>query len=356
MSTEKIITMAYAANTKDSPLSLYKIERRSPGDNDVLIDILYSGVCHSDIHASRGEWGSKNFPMVPGHEIIGKISQIGSKVTKFKIGESVGVGCFVDSCRTCEQCKIGDEQYCENGVSFTYDGFEQDKKTATYGGYSTKITVDENYVLKIPSKLALEKAAPLLCAGITVYSPMRYYGVKKGDKIAVLGLGGLGHMAVKIAVAMGAEVSVISRSESKRKDALDLGAKEFILSGENPKKYANHFNFIINLISAPNDYNQHLSMLKTNGTMILLGAPSEPSAIQCFSLILKRRKIGGSLIGGIKETQEMLDFCAKHNVLPEVETIKMEQINEAYERIVKGNVHYRFVIDIADFARKQQES
>jgi len=340
---------AYAAQDAVSPITPFSIHRRDVGPHDVQIEILYCGVCHSDLHQVRNEWGNSIFPMVPGHEIVGRVIKTGQHVKNFKNGDLAGVGCFVDSCRTCPSCLAGEEQYCENGMTGTYNAYERDGKTPTYGGYSTQIVVDENYVLHISDKLPLEGVAPLLCAGITTYSPLKHVGVKKGDKVAVLGLGGLGHMAVKFAVAFGAEVTMLSHSKSKEADAKKLGAHHFALTSdpETIKGLQNKFDFILNTVSAPHDYNIYLNLLNTNGTMIVVGAPPAPAEIPAFNLIMKRRSIIGSLIGGIKETQEMLDFCAEHNIVSDVEVIPVQQINEAYERLLKGDVRYRFVIDIA---------
>ena len=339
---------AYAAVTAKSPLAPHTIERREPRANDVVIDIAYCGVCHSDIHQARDEWGGGIFPMVPGHEIVGHVAAVGSGVTKFKVGDAVGVGCFVDSCRTCGQCHAGEEQYCDNGMLATYNARDKDG-VPTYGGYSTRVVVDENYVLRIPAGVPLDRAAPLLCAGITTYSPMRHYGVKAGDKVAVVGLGGLGHMAVKFGVALGANVTVLSTSESKREDALALGAHAFAATRDAAtfKNLAGHFDFIIDTVSAPHDYDAYLSLLKVDGCMILLGVPDQPSPVAAGALIMRRRKLVGSLIGGIAETQEMLDFCAEHGVASDIEVIRMDQINDAYERMLRADVRYRFVIDIA---------
>ncbi len=340
---------AYAAHQTNEPLKPYKFERREPGVNDVLIDIDYCGVCHSDLHQVRNEWGGSKFPMVPGHEIVGKVSQVGSGVKKFKVGDLVGVGCMVDSCRHCSSCKEDLEQYCENGFVGTYNGTEKDGKTITQGGYSTKITVSEDFVLKIPANLPLDKAAPLLCAGITTYSPLRHWNVKPGSKVAVMGLGGLGHMAVKLAAAMGAEVTVLSTSLKKKEDATRLGAAKYAVTKDEStfKEYRNYFDLIINTVSAEIDLGKHLGLLARDGSMVLLGIPDKPEAIHAFNLIGGRRSIAGSLIGGIKETQEMLDFCGKHNITSDIELIPMEKINEAYERMLKSDVRYRFVIDIA---------
>jgi alcohol dehydrogenase (NADP+) len=341
-------TPAYAAKSAKAPLAPWSIERRKPRAHDVLIDILYCGVCHSDIHQARDEWGGSIFPMVPGHEIVGKVVETGDHMSKWKKGDIVGVGCFVDSDRACEACRAGEEQYCESGMTLTYNGYERDGKTPTYGGYSTRITVDENYVLRIPSRIPLERAAPLLCAGITTYSPLRHFGVKPGDKVAVVGLGGLGHMAVKLAHAMGAHVTVLSHSPNKREDALRLGADDFLATRDEKifKENADRFNFILDTVSATHDYNLYLNLLHRDGIMVLLGVP-EPATISAPSLIMKRRSLAGSLIGGIRETHEMLDFCAEHGVAADVEVISIDKVNEAYERMLKGDVRYRFVIDIA---------
>lgn len=343
------LVKAYAAHKSDKPLEPYQLTRREPGADDVEIKILYSGVCHSDIHTARNEWGGTMYPVVPGHEIVGKVSRVGANVSKFKVGDTVGVGCFVDSCGHCNNCKDHQEQYCENGHSQTYNSFEQDKKTITYGGYSTHIVVTQGFVLSVSDKLPLEKVAPLLCAGITTYSPLRHWGVKKGHKLAVVGLGGLGHMAVKLAASMGAEVTMLSRSPEKAKDAEELGAHHFALTTEKEtmKGLANTFDFIIDTVSAEHDYNEYLALLRTNGVMILLGVPPTPSEVHAVQLIFGRRSLVGSLVGGIKETQEMLDYCAEHGITSDVEMIRMDQINEAYERTLKGDVRYRFVIDMA---------
>lgn len=342
-------TKAYAAQTAKAPLAPFQIERRTPGAHDILIDILYCGVCHSDIHQARGEWGDAIFPMVPGHEIVGRIVAVGDHVTKFKIGDLAGVGCFVDSCRTCPNCQEGLEQYCDEGMVGTYNDRERGTKAPTYGGYSTSIVVDEHYALHVSDKLPLEAVAPLLCAGITTYSPLRYTGVGKGHKVAVLGLGGLGHMAVKFAAAFGAEVTMLSTSPSKEADARRLGAHHFALISdpEVMKGLRNSFDFILNTVSAPHEYSTYLNLLRTNGTMIVVGIPESPAKVGAFDLIPRRRSIIGSMIGGIQETQEMLDFCAEHNIVSDVEVIAIGKINEAYERMLKADVRYRFVIDMA---------
>jgi alcohol dehydrogenase (NADP+) len=339
---------AYAAQNETSPLVPFNFERRAVGAHDVQIEILYCGVCHSDIHQVRNEWGGSIFPMVPGHEIVGRIMAVGDSVKSFKVGELAGVGCFVDSCRTCPSCLTHEEQYCDNGMVATYNG--RDKEGApTYGGYSTQIVVDQKYTLHIDDDLPIEGVAPLLCAGITTYSPLRHWNIGKGHKVAIVGLGGLGHMGVKFAASFGAEVTVLSTSKSKMNDALALGAHHFEVTTnpETMKKLQGKFDFILSTISARHDYNQYLGLLTLNGTMVVVGVPPEPSTVHAFSLIGKRRSIAGSLIGGIKETQEMLNYCAEHNIVSDVEVIKADYINEAYERILKSDVKYRFVIDIA---------
>lgn len=343
---------SYAALGADKPLEPYQLDRREPGAEDVEIKILYCGVCHSDIHTARNEWGGTMYPVVPGHEIVGKVTRVGDKVSRFKIGDTVGVGCFVDSCGHCNNCVEDNEQYCENGHSQTYNSLLQDKKTITYGGYSSHIVVTEKFVLSVSDKLPLEKVAPLLCAGITTYSPLKHWNVKKGDRLAVVGLGGLGHMAVKIASSMGVDVTVLSRSKSKEKDARKLGAHHFKITTdkENMESMASSFDFIIDTVSAEHDYNEYLALLRTNGVMILLGVPPKPADVQAFQLIGGRRSLVGSLVGGIKETQEMLDYCAEHNITSDVEMINIDQINEAYERTLAGDVHYRFVIDMASLS------
>ncbi len=339
---------AYAALNPRTPLEPYPICRRTPGAHDVVIEIQYCGVCHSDIHQARDEWGGALFPMVPGHEIVGIVSQVGNQVSLFRAGDRVGVGCFVDSCRNCASCRQGLEQYCEAGMTLTYNGVEKDGKTPTFGGYSSAIVVDENYLLRIPAHLTLEQAAPLLCAGITTYSPLRHWNAGPGKRVAIVGLGGLGHMAVKLAHAMGAEVTVLSHSLSKKTDGIRMGAKDFYATSEADtfSLLANSFDLILNTVSVELDWNQYLNLLKRDGTLVLLGVPPKAPAVQAFSLIGKRRNLAGSLIGGIAETQEMLDFCAEHTIAPEIELIPIQQINEAYERMIRGDVRYRFVIDL----------
>lgn len=342
-------TPAYAAPSATQPLAPLTIERREPGPQDVLIDILYCGVCHSDIHQARDEWGGSLFPMVPGHEIVGRVNQVGARVTKFKVGDMVGVGCLVDSCRDCAPCRDGLEQFCQKGAAVTYNGTEMDRKTPTFGGYSTQVVVTEGFVVKVPEGLDPAGAAPLLCAGITTYSPLRQWNCKKGDRVAVVGLGGLGHMAVKLAVSMGAEVTVLSTSRSKEADARRLGATGFEVTKEEGtfKKLAGRFDLIIDTISAPHDYNAYLGTLKPRGAMVIVGVPPEPTAVHAFSLIGGNKRLAGSMIGGIAETQEMLDYCARHNIVSDIEVIPIQKINEAYERMMKNDVRYRFVIDIA---------
>jgi uncharacterized zinc-type alcohol dehydrogenase-like protein len=342
-------TKAYAAQDAVTPLNPFSFERRDPGPHDVQIEILFCGVCHSDVHQVRNEWGGSIYPMVPGHEIVGRVTKTGDHVKNFKIGDLAGVGCFVDSCRVCSNCQSGLEQYCDEGMTGTYNGRERGTNAPTYGGYSTQIVVDEKYTLKISDKLSLAGVAPLLCAGITTYSPLRHVGVRKGHKVAVMGLGGLGHMAVKFAASFGAEVTMLSTSPSKEADATKLGAHHFALTTDKDtvKKLQNSFDFILNTVSAPHEYGPFLDMLRTDGTMIVVGVPRAPSQVPAFNLIMKRRSIIGSLIGGIKETQEMLDYCAEHNIVSDVEVIDIKDIDQSYERMLKGDVRYRFVIDIA---------
>ncbi|MEW6247139.1 MAG: NAD(P)-dependent alcohol dehydrogenase [Nitrospirota bacterium] len=341
-------TRGYAARGPTSLLEPFNFERREPGPRDVLIEILYCGICHSDIHQARDEWGGAIFPMVPGHEIVGRVTQVGPEVKRFKVGELAGVGCFVDSCRTCESCRAGLEQYCEGHVAWTYNGTEKDGRTPTYGGYSTQIVVDENYTLKISPNLPLANVAPLLCAGITTYSPLRHFNAGPGRRVGVVGLGGLGHMAVKLAASMGAEVTVFSTSKTKAQDARRLGAQDFVVSLEpkNLEACANRFDVILDAVSAPHDLNAYLNLLRRDGVLVLVGVPAKPLEVQAFSLILKRRRLAGSVIGGIRETQEMLDYCAQQNIASDVEVIPIQQVNEAYERTIKGDVRYRFVIDM----------
>lgn len=338
---------AYAAPAARAPLAPTTISRREVGPHDVLIEIAYAGICHSDIHQAREEWGAAIFPMVPGHEIAGVITEVGSAVTKFRVGDSAGIGCFVDSCRECENCLAGEEQYCSVQTIVTYNGKEKDGVTPTYGGYSTHIVCDENYVLRIPGNLPLDAAAPLLCAGITLYDPLVRLGVGAGTKVGVMGLGGLGHMGVKLAAAMGAEVTVLSHSPGKQEDAHRLGAHHFVLAGDRAamREVRSSLDVIANTVSADMDLNPYLGLLRVGGTMAVVGLPTEPTPIRIFALTGARRSIMGSQIGGIPRTQEMLDFCGRHEVVSDVETIAVQQVNEAWERVVASDVKYRFVID-----------
>ena len=340
---------AYAAYSPREPLRPLTVERRDPGPKDVAIDILYCGICHSDVHQARDEWGGSTFPMVPGHEIVGRVRAVGAAVTRFAAGDLVGVGCMVDSCRTCHSCRHDLEQFCQSGAAYTYNGTEMDRSTPTYGGYSTGVVVDEAFTLKVPESLDPAGAAPLLCAGITTFSPLRQWSCAAGHRVGVVGLGGLGHMAVKLAASMGAEVTMLSTSQAKQADAQRLGASDFALTSEQDtfKKLAGHFDLIVNTISAPHDYNDYLRLLRPPGTMVVLGAPPEPIPVSAFALIFGNKRLAGSLIGGIAETQEMLDYCGTHGIVSEIEVIPANRINEAYERMLKGDVRYRFVIDVA---------
>jgi uncharacterized zinc-type alcohol dehydrogenase-like protein len=343
---------AFGAPAPNAPLVPLTIERREPGATDIEIEILFCGVCHSDIHQVRDEWGKGTYPMVPGHEIVGRVARTGLGVTKFKAGDLAGVGCFVDSCLACDPCKRGLEQFCLEGAAFTYNGTEMDRKTQTYGGYSQGVVVKERFAVKVPAGLDLAAAAPLLCAGITTYSPLRQWNCKPGDRVGVVGLGGLGHMAVKIAAAMGAEVTMLSTSRSKEADARRLGAHAFELTSDKGtfKKLAGRFDLIIDTISVAHDLNAHLGMLRPTGALVIVGVPPEPSSVAAMSLIFGSKKLAGSMIGGIAETQEMLDFCAAKKVTADVEVIPAGKINEAYDRMLKSDVRYRFVIDAASLA------
>jgi len=342
-------TPAYAAASAKAPLAPFSVDRRPPGPRDVAIDVLFCGVCHSDIHQARDEWGGSIFPMVPGHEIVGRVRQVGAEVTRFKAGDLAGVGCMVDSCRACDPCRRDLEQFCEKGAAFTYNGTEMDRKTPTYGGYSAHVVVEERFTLRLPAGLDPAAAAPLLCAGITTYSPLRQWGCKQGDRVGVVGLGGLGHMAVKLAASMGAEVTMLSTSRAKEADARRLGAHEFAVTSDKAtfQRLAGRFDIIVDTISAPHDYNAHLGMLRLRGTMVVVGVPPEPAPVAAFSLISGNKRLAGSLIGGIAETQEMLDYCAAHRIASDVEVIPIQGINQAYERMLKGDVRYRFVVDAA---------
>lgn len=339
---------AYAAPSATEPLIKTTIERREVGESDVLIEIAYSGICHSDIHTVRGEWGPIAYPQVVGHEIVGTVTEVGSAVTKHAVGDRVGVGCMVNSCGECENCLAGEEQYCVPGNTGTYTSVDRDG-TITQGGYSTHIVVVEDFVLKVPESIPFEAAAPLLCAGITTYSPLSHWNAGPGKRVAVVGMGGLGHMAVKIAHAMGAEVTVLSQSLSKKDDGLRLGADHYFATSDAATftQLKNNFDLIINTVSAPIDINAYLTLLRLDGTLVNVGAPPEPLPIQVFTLFTNRRSFAGSGIGGIRETQEMLDFCAQHGIASEVEVISADDINEAYERVLSSDVRYRFVIDVA---------
>ncbi len=344
-----IPSKGYAAQNPTTPLAAYQFQRRDVKPDDVLIDIKYCGVCHSDLHQARDEWGGGIFPMVPGHEIVGVVQKIGPAVRGFKVGDTVGVGCLVDSCRTCPSCHDGLEQYCETGFVGTYNSYERDRKTPTYGGYSNNIVVDQKFVLKVDPNLDLKAVAPLLCAGITTFSPLKHWKVGPGQRVAIVGLGGLGHMGVKIAKAFGAHVTCITSSAHKKDDALKLGADAVLVSKdpEAMKKSQGQFHFILDTVSADHDLNAYLNLLKRDGTLCLVGLPTEPAKVVPFPLVMGRKKIAGSLIGGIAETQDMLDFCSKHKITSDVEVIPISQINQAYERMLRSDVKYRFVIDMA---------
>ncbi len=340
----------YAAQAADAKLAPFSFERRDPGPGDIQIDILYCGVCHSDIHTARSEWGPSTYPVVPGHEIVGRVAAVGAEVGGFKVGDLAAVGCMVDSCQTCPNCREGLEQYCDNGFTGTYNA--SDKKTPglhTFGGYSKVIVVDQNFVLRVPESLELAAVAPLLCAGITTYSPLRHWKVGPGQKVGIVGLGGLGHMGLKLAHAMGADVTLFTTSPGKAEDARRLGANHVVLSKdpEAMASQAGRFDFILDCVSAQHDINAYLQLLKRDGALVQVGAPSDPLPVAVFSLIMKRRTFAGSLIGGIPETQEMLDFCAEHGIVSDIEIIPMDRINEAYDRVLASDVKYRFVIDMA---------
>ncbi|MBL9002114.1 MAG: NAD(P)-dependent alcohol dehydrogenase [Phycisphaerae bacterium] len=342
-------TLAYAAQSPTSPIAPFSIVRRDPLPSDVEIDILYCGVCHSDLHFARNEWGFTAYPVVPGHEILGRVTRIGEKVTKFKVGDLAAVGCLVDSCRTCASCRAGSEQFCLGGPVFSYNGPDKHSGGMTFGGYSERIVCDEAYTLKVPSGLDPARAAPLLCAGITTYSPLRKWGAAKGKKVGIVGLGGLGHMGVKFAHAFGAHTVLLTTSESKIADGKRLGADEVVISknADAMAKHAGSFDMILDTVSADHDLNALIGLLKLDGSLVIVGAPPNPLPLAVFGLLMPRRHVSGSLIGGIAETQEMLDFCGKHNVVCDIELIRMQQINEAYERMLRSDVKYRFVIDMA---------
>ncbi len=343
----------YAAQSADAKLAPLSFERRDPGPTDVQIDIRYCGVCHSDIHTARSEWGPAHYPVIPGHEIVGTVAAIGKDVSGFAVGDVVGVGCMVDSCQSCDSCAKGLEQYCENGFTGTYDAPDKNLPGKfTFGGYSKVIVVDQKFVLRVPKNLELAAVAPLLCAGITTYSPLRHWNVGPGKTVGIVGLGGLGHMALKLAHAMGADVTLFTTSPGKAEDAKRLGANHVVISKDAAamKAQARRFDFILDCVSAKHDMNAYLALLKLDGTMVQVGLPSEPLSVQAFSLTLPRRQLAGSLIGGIAETQEMLDFCAEHDIVSDIEMIDIAQINEAYERVISSDVKYRFVIDMDTLA------
>ena len=342
-------TRAYAAQSPTSTLAPHAIARRAPLAHDVEIDILFCGVCHSDLHFARNEWGFTEYPVVPGHEILGGVTRVGANVTKFKVGDLASVGCLVDSCRTCDCCKKGLEQYCMTGAIFTYNGEDKHLGGMTYGGYSERVVVDEKYTLRVPANLDPAAAAPLLCAGITTWSPLKHWNAGPGKKVGIVGLGGLGHMGVKFARALGAHTVLFTTSPSKVADGLRLGAHEVVISKDEAEmaKHANSFDLIIDTVSADHSLDALMALIKLDGTMCMVGVPPSPQQIAAFSLILPRRNLAGSCIGGIAETQEMLDFCGKHNIVCDIEKIRMDEINTAYERMLKSDVKYRFVIDMA---------
>ena len=344
-------TKGYAALAAKKPLEPYTFKRRDLRETDVALDISFAGICHSDIHQAREEWGAEIFPMVPGHEIAGIVTEIGPKVTKFKVGDRIGVGVFVDSCRKCENCKNGNQQYCLEGMTGTYNEYERDGKTVALGGYSDKFVIDQDYAVHIPANLDLAGVAPLLCAGITLYSPLKNWGAGPGKKVGVMGLGGLGHMGVKFAAALGAEVTVFSHSAAKEADAKRMGAKHFVVTSRPGvlEPLAESFDLILNTVSAELDINDYLKLLKTDATLVVIGLPGKPYAVEAGSLLRLRRSLAGSMIGGIPQMQEMLDFCGKHNILSDVEVIKADYINKAYDRTVASDVKYRFVIDASSF-------
>jgi len=338
-----------AAMAASAPLVPFEFERRELGSRDVALNVSYAGICHSDIHQAREEWGPSLFPMVPGHEIVGIVTEIGAAVDKFKVGDRIGIGVFIDSCRTCAPCKSGLQQYCEAGMTGTYNGYERDGKTVAFGGYSDRFVIDQDYAVTVPDNLPLEGVAPLFCAGITLYSPIKHWKVGPGTKVAVMGLGGLGHMGVKFAKALGAHVTVLSHSPAKESDALAMGADAFVATnnGDVFKKHARTFDLILNTISAEIDINKYLSLLALDGTLVVIGLPGKPYAVEVGTLLGARRSMSGSMIGGMTELQEMIDFCGKHNIVSDVEVIKADYVNTAYERTVASDVKYRFVIDAA---------
>ncbi len=346
-----MLARAWATTAADQPLAPFTVARREVGPTDVLIEVIAAGICHSDLHQARSEWGPALYPMVPGHEIVGRVTAVGAKVTRFVVGDLAGVGCMVDSCRACRSCTTGDEQFCEKSPAWSYNSTEMDRVTPTFGGYSSHLVVTEHFVVKVPAGMDPFAAAPVLCAGVTTFSLLREWGCKQGDQVAVVGLGGLGHMAVKLAAAMGAEVTLLSTSEKKRADAKRLGAANFELS-TTPATFtrlAKRFDLVIDSVSAAHDYNAYLSLLRPRGAMVLVGAPPSPSPVSAFSLITGNRRLAGSSIGNMQQTQEVLDFCAQHGFGADVEVIKAADINAAYERLLKNDVKYRFVIDAKTF-------
>ena len=346
-----ITSKGYAAMSAKAPLESFTFERRALRDADVALEILYAGICHSDIHQVREEWGPSLFPMVPGHEIVGRVTEIGKGVSKFAIGDLIGIGVFIDSCRKCPKCLAGLQQYCAEGMTGTYNTLERDGKTVAYGGYSNSFVIDQDYAVKVPSNLDLKGVAPLMCAGITLYSPLRHWKAGPGVRVAVMGLGGLGHMGVKFAVAMGAEVTVLSHSEGKRADALAMGAHHFVCTKDEQvfKDLKGSFDLILNTVSADIALEPYLNLLDVDGTLVVIGLPIKPYSFDAGTLLSRRRSIGGSMIGGMVELQEMIDFCGEHNILSDVEVIKADYINEAYDRTVASDVKYRFVIDASTF-------
>jgi alcohol dehydrogenase (NADP+) len=340
---------AYAAHSATTPLEPWNLERRAPKPHDVAIEILYCGVCHSDLHFVRNEWGMSVYPIVPGHEIVGRVTAVGDQVTRFQAGDLAGIGCLVDSCRECASCQQGLEQYCEQGSVFTYNGYERDGSGITYGGYSKAIVAHQDFVLHISNQLPLASVAPLLCAGITTWSPLRHWKIGPGSRVGILGLGGLGHMGVKFAASLGAEVTMLSHSPAKEADAKRLGAHRFVMTGDEAqlKSVAGAFDFILDTVSAEHDYGLYLGLLRTNGVMVCVGVPPVPAQVPAMNLIFGRKSLAGSLIGGLPETQEMLDYCAAHQIVSDIELIPMADINSAYERMLRGDVRYRFVIDMS---------
>lgn len=351
-----IRAIGYAAQHPQSPLAPYRFERRDLLPHDVMLEILFCGVCHSDLHVARSEWGQSRYPCVPGHEIVGRVVQVGAAVTRFRAGELAAVGCMVDSCRTCPSCRDGEEQFCEKGPVMTYGGAERHTGGITYGGYANNMVVDEAYTLRLPEGMDPAAAAPLLCAGITTYAPLRHWQVGPGQKVGIVGLGGLGHMALKLAHAMGAHVVLFTTSPGKEADARRLGAHDVVLSTDAAamKAWRNRLDFILDTVSAPHDINAALGLLRRDGTLCQVGLPPAPIPVNVFALTARRRRLAGSFIGGIAETQEMLDFCARHGIVSDIELIPIQQINEAYERLLRGEVRYRFVIDMASLRQEAE--